>query len=186
MSKMNRRDYLKTMGAGIGSLIAMDNLSVLAGQQKRKRGRTRKQPRTLTTSTTLLWPPTPDEPNVSSFCNVFFWGLIGFAYNRDHHGMPVCEVGFHPGAGHHKQKFTLYKIKNGQNIDTTSLSIKKEMSLKLATNPRGPKFFEPETPPFNRLTGHPKDFRWLPDLHGSRTPIRTTSTFTTARFIPAG
>jgi len=169
MTKINRRDYLKTMGAGIGSFVAIKDFTFLASPQNRRIRQSviqKQTPRTSTAHTGLLWPSTSEPPNTNAFVTVVFVGLMGFAYNRDHDGWPVCDVGFHHGGGHHVQNFVLFKSKDGQVVETTKLRTGKNMSLKLAADPKGPKFFETDTSSFNRVSGDAHDFRWLPDLHG--------------------
>jgi len=100
MKKMNRRDYLKKIGAGAGLLVASRNMDIFA--QKRRRGTRRRatpvQPRprpkidSVSQKPTLWTPPTDTWPDANyKFVKLIFMGLMGFTHIDDSH----CEVGFH-------------------------------------------------------------------------------------------
>jgi hypothetical protein len=171
MAKIDRRDYLKKMGAGVG-VLAGTKLDLVAPGSKHKQKRTKKSSliKHPGTQGILVWPITHTPPSLNPFVTAIFSGLAGFSYDK-HSGEGI--VGFHPGNGDHKLDIKIYR-KPGceakfmnchqefpptlpRNIETMKLSV-------VGNSGRSPDYFQTVDDPFDRKTGHDHDFRWLPDL----------------------
>ncbi len=171
MTKINRRDYLKRMGAA-GSAIAGAKLSTLAQSSKRdKKTQPRREPIVRTSLKGILnWPITNTPPSLTSVTAIFS-GLMGFSYDQ---ASQECKVGFHPGDGHHELDVKIYQYRKypdcSQIFPPPPLPKRiKKITLKVldqSGNPTGKPvdFFETKDEPFDRFSGNANDFRWLPDL----------------------
>jgi len=151
----------------------MKKIHKTKSERKRAVPRSSKRSQTATDITTpatlglLKWPITNDAPDRNAFVTAIFWGLMGFCYNTQ--DVPACEVGFHPGDGHHRLQVKIYK----KNPDCTRPQIIEpaptdKMILKImGTSGPGVDFYQTPDEPFDRYkTGgnNEYDFRWLPDL----------------------
>jgi hypothetical protein len=162
-TKMNRREYLKRMGAGAGTLAAVSGLDVFASEPGTSANPQRK-PKSTNIHPALNWPVTHIPPSPAPFVTAIFGGLMGFFYNTP---LKACKVGFHPGHGHHLEVsiFQNHPACTPYEPVPAIPSHIKTMTLKVARQSSGPDFFE-TADPFNRETGNRQDFRWLPDLDG--------------------
>ncbi|HKP47517.1 MAG TPA: hypothetical protein VJT50_13035 [Pyrinomonadaceae bacterium] len=161
MSKINRRDYLKGMAASAG-VMAASKLEVFdqRSRGKLKRGRPREQRRK---AVELNWNITEKRPDPHAFVTVIFSGLMGFAYES---GDDTGIVGFHRGNGDHKLIVKVYRYPCGDPLKEVDVNNEDEMTLAVVpeSNRRVAYFENDPFDQFNRLTGDPNDFRWLPDL----------------------
>jgi hypothetical protein len=111
-------------------------------------------------------------PDRNAFVTVIFWGLAGFCYNTQHGPAPVCEVGFHPGNGHHSLAVRIYQVNAaGCSVESSPTTRIETMSLKIiGASGRPPEFYQTTDNPFDRYKiggNNNYDFRWLPDLDGA-------------------
>jgi len=171
MTKINRREYLKQMGAGAG-VIAGVTEDLFADPQRRKSQRKRigRQSTETTSSRGVTrtqfqgWPDTSTEPATNAPVTLIFGGLMGFFYNTD-----VCDIGFHPGDSKHKPEIRVWeKTATGCNQVFAVSPLPSQVDhMVVGINRTNPlvRFFE-DNPQIelNRKTGNAKDFRWLLDL----------------------
>lgn len=177
MKKIDRRDYLIRMGAGALGIVGAASPDILGQKKSRPPKRRVRDKRTgipPTTNSILRWPIMYTPPNLNSPVTAIFWGLIGFCYKTPSASAPVCEVGFHPGGGHHKLDIKAYKKVDGSPIcDPVPLAVPPKittMNLKIVGFGTAPEFFQKDDLVFDRYRvggDYEYDFRWLPDLDGA-------------------
>jgi hypothetical protein len=164
MTKMNRRDYLIGMGTAAGALASLPAISVL-GQPEISADvdAANSGPGPSPQADLLRWVIEPRPPRLDAFVTAIFWGLMGFSY-KTATGPPAVEVGVHPGGNHHNFTVTVVKIVGSTHtiICMDRPAKIKRMRLRVIGQAASPKVFQKD--PFNRQTGDPLDFRWLPDL----------------------
>ena len=164
MKKMNRRDYLLQMGAGVVGVMGSAPLDVLAESLKPSA-----RERTSAQTADLLWKPTDVFPT-NAKVTVVFGGLFGFFYNS---GTGNCEAGSHKGGGNHRHRLMVEVWER----NSTSGACKRLFSTQNATLPNPTRnlkieivgratsdvnFYQVGAYDRTKLNDH--DFRWLPDL----------------------
>src|SRR6266513_382833 len=108
MTKLNRRDYLRQMGASEAVVASMAAGVVRKPQRRASRRRpigrepvrqeTKKAISANIASGGLQftdWPATATEPSLDAPVTLIFGGLMGFFYNG------ACDIDFHPGHKHY-------------------------------------------------------------------------------------
>lgn len=166
MTKMNRRDYLIGMGAAAGAMASLPAIPVLGQPEISAHVEAAHSGPNLVPQADLLrWVTTSTSPSPDAFVTAIFWGLMGFCY-KTASGAPAVEVGVHPGGNHHNFTVTVFKIVGSTptEICRARPSNIKRMRLRVVGQASPPTVFQKD--PFNRETGDPLDFRWLPDLDG--------------------
>lgn len=168
MKKINRRDYLISMGAGAAGVVGATALDVV-GQKKRSSGGSTRPAAVAP----LKWPVTNTPPSRDSFVTAVIWGLAGIWYKGP--GSPSFEVGFHPGHPQHPHGLKIRIFKNPGCVDITPDLLPTTINrIRLTADTTStPTVFETNEAPFDRTRPEPtpdpdrdKDFRWMPDLHG--------------------
>src|SRR5882672_10191484 len=109
MSKINRREYLKGLGAA--GAIAMSGINLIGSTVARSREdisikENRVTPWQRSATSILRWPITTTLPYPTPFVAAVFYGLLGFCYNNSNQ----CEIRFHPGNGQHELGIHLYEV----------------------------------------------------------------------------
>ena len=170
MKKINRREYLKSMGATAG-VMAAAKLDVLA-QRDQTASALRSSPQKHTEDTSKIFV----EPGVnqidlqsSQSVKLVFYGLMAIWRNADGH----CLIGFHstPSVKHQHQLMIRAWRKEG-NMPCTQMGTPAMvppgayLDLEI-TRPdvlNGAYFFQP--PPLANGQMHDNDFRWVVNLEG--------------------
>lgn len=161
MTKINRRDYIKQMSAAAGAFATLPAMSRLGSPESFVHAASLNPPSPQ--AKLLQWVPTNTPPNRNAFVTAIFWGLMGFCPKSAN----TVEVGIHPGGPHHRFTVTVVEISAAGStvICTERPSGITTMTLKVIGQRQPPKVFQ-TTGTFDRMTGNPLDFRWLPDLDG--------------------
>lgn len=172
MTKLNRREYLKQMGASAAVVAGLAAGVVGEPQRRVRRRRPVKAPTKPTTMASMATgnlqfadcPATTTPPELNAPVTLIFGGLMGFFYNGS------CEIGLHPGHNHTPmirfwEKTTCTRMREDFLLPNRC----KRMIVEINRRNSMVNFFEasPEAPFSDRINGHQHDFRWLLDLHGS-------------------
>lgn len=160
MKKINRRDYLKGMGATAGVIAGTANLDVFAqNDQKTKKD----------TSKVLVQTGVRKyDLHSTESVKLIFYGLMAIWRNADQH----CLIGFHSkDSGKHKHQLmvTAYRREGGGACtrlyppEMVPPGGKLELEVSRPDVFDGVYFFQP---PLTSGRLHENDFRWVPNLEG--------------------
>src|SRR5437016_1903793 len=113
MTKINRRGYLKQMGAGAGIVAGMvafassqQGTSTIGGSQRHP------SVKPITPPTQFQdWPDTQKEPSTDVSVTLIFGGLMGFFYNPK---SSACDIGLHSGKGNHMTELHIWEVIGGK------------------------------------------------------------------------
>lgn len=161
MSNINRRDYLKGMAATAG-VVAGSKLEIFGQRTRQRVNRGGKRNSRQLRAVPLNWNVTPNRPSSSAFVTAIFSGLMGFAYEEQR---AEGKVGFHGGHRNHQLIVKVYRYPSCELVPSEQPTVTNTSDITLQIEPQSTKpvdYFQ--TNPFNRWSGDPNDFRWLPDL----------------------
>src|SRR2546426_4777110 len=115
MKKINRREYLKGLGAA--GAIATAGIRLIGKEPDFTRESLPGSMAPTSTREVIAreapltesdpWPPVYDKPKRDELVTLVFGGLMGFFYNDKGR---TCDIGFHPGDGMHKPQIQIYEI----------------------------------------------------------------------------
>ena len=166
MKKMNRREYLISMGAA-GLTAGTAKLDVFAQHGRKPQGRSRSTQREATSTTVEQSEVVNSAMPTTESVKLVFYGLIAFWRNVDEH----CEVGFHSKAsGKHQHQLMVNAFRKEPNGDCTKLLAdpklvkpgdKLDLEIIRPDVLEGVYFFQP---PMTAGRMHDNDFRWVVNL----------------------
>jgi hypothetical protein len=169
---LNRRDYLKKLAAGAAGLAASQ--VEIFGQRNRGRSR-RPQPRKPAARQRfdpglLNWNITENRPASDAFVTAIFGGLMGFTYQPDARGGDG-KVGIHGHSNMHSLVAKIYRYPGctPHSEQPNILPSTKNITLQVMPVSNEPVAYYEHNPNqlFDRYSGDPDDFRWLPELDGA-------------------
>ncbi|HKY42412.1 MAG TPA: twin-arginine translocation signal domain-containing protein [Pyrinomonadaceae bacterium] len=173
--KINRRDYLKGMGAA-GMLAGVTGLEGLAHEYADPQRSCPADPACPRRTAPLVWEPRWCDPFPSNtnFVKLIFEGLMGIAPVRLSNGKVGCEVGFHSegdGPIHHELEITAYsRVVDPDNCPAPETFERKKIekvSLKVIDPLPGVAqtyFYQREPACTRRDLKYDEDFRWIVDF----------------------
>jgi hypothetical protein len=161
MSKLNRRDYLRQMGAA-SAIVSVSKLLSPSPSSAKAKEIQKRVPQTTVRPAFLFTPKTSTPPSPTNL-TVLFGGIMGFSNtNRG-----VAQVGFQKGTGKHKLEINLYQTISGVCYKYPSIATNgvKTMELAIPFEPDNVNFFHKDD--FDRETGNARDFGWVLDFEDS-------------------
>jgi hypothetical protein len=174
MSKINRRDLLRQMGAA-GAIVGVSKVFSPVSVEA-KEGL---EAQSVQKPAFLFTPPTDKFPTATNL-TVLFGGLMGFSNTNG----GVAQVGFQPGVGKHKLAINLYEINNDTCSKARSFSTRqvKTMELEIPNQSPNVNFFHKAGFDRNLSVDDPRDFGWVLDFEDS--PMHPGRVDLIAKFSP--
>jgi hypothetical protein len=197
MKKINRRDYLISMGAGAAGVIAAAELNAFGKGQITDRILENTEfdsKLSVTVPDVCLnsWPCTTESPGDNPGVRLVFAGMVAFTYKNTGQGTEGRAV-FHRGHEHHQMKVIVYKGSQPNCVEiyrNEAVPKNAHFNIQVEDTRSDVKFFTATTR-FSRgdLQGDDKDFRWLLDLEAppfANGKPRTAKMFSTKLHLGRG